>query len=143
MESSQAQTADSELASLQAELEACSEIKVGYKRLDCEKPVKKAIELYEYKTNAEKFAIGPINYYWYGLGSEGNEDLAIIVTDMSRLDLEANRFFRTNDKKVSKITFWCGNFLTRRSCQTFFLTRRSCQNVNLNETDDFFVGRKK
>ncbi|MBT8242411.1 MAG: peptidase [Nitrosopumilus sp.] len=73
MESPVAENTDSKLASLQKDLEACSEIKIGYKRLDCEKPIKKAIELHEYKTNAEKFNVGPIVYYWYGSGSEGNE----------------------------------------------------------------------
>jgi len=66
-------TADSQLTTLQADLEKCSEIKVGYKRLDCEKPLKKAITLYQYKTHAQKFEIGPITYYWFGVGSEGNE----------------------------------------------------------------------
>jgi len=64
---------DSKLASLEAELEKCSEIKVGYKRIDCEKPLKKAITLHKYKTNAEKFELGPITYYWFGIGTEGNE----------------------------------------------------------------------
>ncbi|MGV7226229.1 MAG: peptidase [Nitrosopumilus sp.] len=73
MESSESPSSDSELAALEAELEKCSEIKVGYKRLDCEKPLKKAIALYEYKADAEKFVLGPITYYWYGVGSEGNE----------------------------------------------------------------------
>ncbi len=72
MESSVENT-DSELASLQNELEACSEIKVAYKRLDCEKPIKKEIALYEYKANADNFIVGPITYYWYGVGTEGNE----------------------------------------------------------------------
>jgi len=66
-------SSDSKLASLEAELEKCSEIKVGYKRIDCEKPIKKAITLYKYKTNAEAFDLGPITYYWLGVGSEGNE----------------------------------------------------------------------
>ncbi|EIJ65907.1 putative phage head-tail adaptor [Candidatus Nitrosopumilus salaria BD31] len=73
MNSQDLQTPDSELTTLEAELEKCSEIKVGYKRLDCEKPLKKAITLYQYKTNAQKFEIGPITYYWFGVGSEGNE----------------------------------------------------------------------
>ncbi|MCV0430254.1 peptidase [Nitrosopumilus sp.] len=64
---------DSELSVLESKLDKCSEIKVGYKRLDCEKPIKKEIALYKYKTNAEKFVLGPITYYWYGLNSEGNE----------------------------------------------------------------------
>ena len=64
---------DSQLSALEAELEKCSEIKVGYKRIDCEKPLKKAITLYKYKTDAEKYDLGPITYYWFGIGSEGND----------------------------------------------------------------------
>ena len=64
---------DSKLAALQAELEKCSEIVKAYKRIDCEKPLNKAIDLYKYQTDAERFDIGPITYYWFGMGSEGNE----------------------------------------------------------------------
>ncbi|QDI89576.1 peptidase [Candidatus Nitrosopumilus sp. SW] len=64
---------DSKLAELEAELEKCSEITKAYKRLDCEKPIKQAIKIHEYKSNAQKFDLGPITYYWTGLGSEGNE----------------------------------------------------------------------
>ena len=64
---------DSELAALQVELEKCSEIAKAYKRIDCEKPVKAAITLHSYKNGAEKFQVGPITYYWFGVGSEGNE----------------------------------------------------------------------
>ena len=73
VKSSESENADSELAKLESDLEKCSEIKVGYKRIDCEKPLKKAITLHKYKTDAEKFVLGPITYYWYGIGSEGNE----------------------------------------------------------------------
>ena len=73
MTSETPKSTDSELAALEVELEKCSEIKVGYKRIDCEKPLKKAITLYNHKTNAERFEIGPITYYWFGIGSEGNE----------------------------------------------------------------------
>ena len=64
---------DSKLAALEAELEKCSEIVKAYKRIDCEKPLNKAIELYKYQTGAERFDIGPITYYWFGMGSEGSE----------------------------------------------------------------------
>ncbi|QLH04740.1 peptidase [Nitrosopumilus oxyclinae] len=64
---------DSKLAALEAELEKCSEILKAYKRIDCEKPIDKAIMLYKYKTNAEHFDLGPITYHWFGVGSEGNE----------------------------------------------------------------------
>ena len=64
---------NSKLSSLEAELEKCSEIVKAYKRIDCEKPLNKAIMLYKYQTNAENFKIGPITYYWFGMGTEGNE----------------------------------------------------------------------
>jgi hypothetical protein len=71
--SAEPQNTDSKLAALEAELEACSEIVKAYKRIDCQKPIEKAIALYNYKMNAEQFNVGPITYYWYGVGSEGNE----------------------------------------------------------------------
>ena len=64
---------DSELASLQTKLNKCSEIVTVYKRIDCEKPIKKSMTLHSYKMNAEKFDVGPITYYWQGIGSKGNE----------------------------------------------------------------------
>ena len=73
MEKQVSQNTDSKLAALEAQLEQCSEIVKSSKRIDCEKPIKKAITLHNYKTNAEQFNVGPITYYWFGLGSEGNE----------------------------------------------------------------------
>ena len=64
---------DSELVKLQTELDNCDEIVTAYKRIDCEKPIKKAIILHTYKMSAEKFELGSITYYWFGIGSEGNE----------------------------------------------------------------------
>ena len=64
---------DSVIASLEAELEKCSEIVKAYKRLDCEKPIKQEILVHTYKTGAEHFDLGPITYHWFGVGSEGNE----------------------------------------------------------------------
>ena len=64
---------DPELVKLEAELEKCSEITTAYKRIDCEKPVKQKITLHKYKTGAQSFDLGPITYYWFGIGSEGNE----------------------------------------------------------------------
>ena len=64
---------DSGLVALQEELDKCSEITTAYKRIGCEKPIKRAMTLHDYKMNAEKFDVGPITYYWQGIGSEGNE----------------------------------------------------------------------
>ena len=71
--SSEAKYIDAELASLQTKLNKCSEIVTAYKRIDCEKLIKKDMTLHNYKMNAEKFDVGPITYYWQGIGSEGNE----------------------------------------------------------------------
>ena len=64
---------DPVLAEFESKLEECSKITTSYKRIDCEKPIKKAMTLHSYKTQAEKFDVGPITYYWFGVGSEGNE----------------------------------------------------------------------
>ena len=70
--SSASSSDDSVIASLETELEKCSEIVKAYKRLDCEKPIKQEILVHTYKTGAELFQVGPINYYWFGVNSEGN-----------------------------------------------------------------------
>ena len=64
---------DSELLSLYSNLDKCSEIPTAYKRIDCQKPIKKAIALDGYKTDGEGFVVGPITYHWKGINSEGNE----------------------------------------------------------------------
>ena len=73
MASAAVKNTDSKLGELEAELEKCSEITKAYKRLDCEKPIKQAIKIEEYKADAQQFDLGPITYYWTGIGSEGNE----------------------------------------------------------------------
>ena len=64
---------DSYLAALEAELAKCSEIPKAYQRIDCEKSADKAILLYSYQTDAEHIVLGPMTYYWLGVGSQGNE----------------------------------------------------------------------
>ena len=66
-------SSDSVLAGLESELEKCSEIAKHSKRFDCEKPVEKSIMLYKYQKDAEHFELGSITYYWFGIGSPGNE----------------------------------------------------------------------
>ena len=70
---SEPKSSDPQLATLETELEKCSEFTKAYQRLDCEKPIKKAIQLYEYKSTAQKFEVGPIVYYWQGIGTDGSE----------------------------------------------------------------------
>ena len=61
-----------ESSSLDAELEACSEIVKAYERLNCERAVKHQIEANWIKSNGESFQVGPLTYYWTGIGTEGN-----------------------------------------------------------------------
>ena len=64
---------DPVLGALEAELEACSEIAIAYKRYDCEGLIEDKILAYNYKTYGQQFVVGPIIYYWFGVGSDGNE----------------------------------------------------------------------
>lgn len=63
---------DSKIASLEAELEKCADIKQAYPRLNCEKTAKHAIEAYKIISNGQSYNAGPLIYYWTGLGTEGN-----------------------------------------------------------------------
>ena len=63
---------DSKLASLEAELEECSNIAKAYPRLNCERGVKHEIEAYQIMKTGQAFEAGPLTYYWTGLGTEGN-----------------------------------------------------------------------
>ncbi|MDH5570045.1 MAG: peptidase [Nitrosopumilus sp.] len=62
----------SESVALQAELDKCAEITKAYDRLNCERAAKHEITVYQIKGNSQVFQIGPVTYYWPGLGSEGN-----------------------------------------------------------------------
>ncbi len=68
----QATDGDPQLGALYGDLEACAEITKAYKRLDCEKTAEEAITVYEYRRDAQMIQVGPITYYWKGMGSEGN-----------------------------------------------------------------------
>jgi hypothetical protein len=61
-----------ESSSLDAELEACSEIVKAYERLNCERDVKHQMEVNWIKSNGQSFPAGPLTYYWTGLGTDGN-----------------------------------------------------------------------
>jgi len=70
--SASSNSGDSELAGLQNELEQCKSIPQAYKRIDCEKKINAQITLQKYKKEAQLFQVGPMNFYWIGLGSDGN-----------------------------------------------------------------------
>ena len=63
---------DSVMDSLEADLEKCSEIIKAYQRLNCEKDARHEIEAYTIKRDGQSFHVGPLIYYWTGLGSDGN-----------------------------------------------------------------------
>jgi len=72
MTSEKPKSADSQLASLETELEKCSEIKKAYDRLNCERSAKHEIMAYDYKMISDPHQAGPVTYYWPGFGTEGN-----------------------------------------------------------------------
>ena len=57
---------------LQAELEACAEIKKARDRVACEDEVEWRIKVAWYKASSEAYEVGPITYYYPGLGTDGN-----------------------------------------------------------------------
>jgi len=57
---------DSKLDSLQAELDACSEIKRAYERIQCEKEVEQKIDRHHYETTGTAYKVGPVTYYYAG-----------------------------------------------------------------------------
>ncbi len=72
---------DSELAALEAELEACQEIKKAYDRLKCEDKVEAEIIALDYKNNAQVYSVGPINFYFMGA------DLEVISAERANLSI--------------------------------------------------------
>ncbi len=84
-------TSGTEMAALEAELEACQEIKKAYDRLKCEDKVKEKILTLDYKTNGEVFTVGPLNVYFKGadldIQSSGKANLYIsMLAENARSD---------------------------------------------------------
>jgi len=94
---------DSQLKALQNELEECKKITKASQRIDCEKPVKHKIIVYEYKKEAKVFEVGPINFYWNGLPSDGNS-FEITQTGQAILSL---RFLAENTRGTDNVSLFC------------------------------------
>lgn len=60
------------LAELEARFAECDGMKKTYDRIDCKEAAEYAILVHSYKSGGQSFAVGPITYYWLGMGSEGN-----------------------------------------------------------------------
>ncbi|MDC0388252.1 hypothetical protein OAM17_02795 [Nitrosopumilus sp.] len=54
-------------------LAECQSIKSTYKRLNCEKEIKQKLEFIEFKQSSVGYSVGPITYYYPGIGNFGNE----------------------------------------------------------------------
>ena len=54
-------------------LAECQSIKSTYKRLNCEKEIKQNLEFIEFKKSSNEYSVGPITYYYPGIGNFGNE----------------------------------------------------------------------
>ena len=57
---------DPQLSKLQEDLQACSEIKNAYNRINCQDAASHAITVYEYKTDGEAIDAGPVTFYYKG-----------------------------------------------------------------------------
>ena len=79
-ESKPATSNDSELTSLQDELQKCQEIKKAYDRLNCEKEVKHRIQILDYKRNSEIFNVGSAKFFFPGPKLEISESGAAYLT---------------------------------------------------------------
>ena len=64
---------DSEMAELEADLASCEDIKQAGKRSDCRKAAQHTLTVYKYKAGAQMTHVGPVNFYWNGMDSDGNE----------------------------------------------------------------------
>jgi hypothetical protein len=51
----------------------CQSISSTYKRLNCEKEIKQNLEFTKFKESAIGYSVGPITYYYPGIGNFGNE----------------------------------------------------------------------
>ena len=69
---SKPQTSDSVLATLEADLEKCSEITKAYDRLNCERSAKHELTAYQIKQVAQAHNAGPVTFYWPGFETDGN-----------------------------------------------------------------------
>ncbi len=94
---------DSQLASLEAQLEECSDIAKAYPRLNCEKAAKHEIEAYQIKTNGQSYQAGPLTYYWTGLGNEGNS-FEISPTGQAILSV---RLLAVHDGTADNVSMMC------------------------------------
>ena len=54
-------------------LSECQSIKSTYKRLDCEKTIKEQIKFTDFKESSKSFDVGPVTFYYPGMGYPGNE----------------------------------------------------------------------
>ena len=60
-------------ADLLADLAGCADIVRAYERLDCERAAEGAIEADMYRATAAAYEVGPVTFYYPGLGAEGND----------------------------------------------------------------------
>ena len=103
MEKEMSASEDSEIIKLEAELEECASISIAYKRIDCEKAVESQITLLTFQNGGSKYEVGPITFYWPGIGTEGNS-FEISETGQPIL---AVRMLAQNTGSSDNVTLFC------------------------------------
>jgi len=94
---------DSKLASLNAELEKCVDIKKAYERLNCERSAKHEIESYTIMKDVQPYTAGPLDYYWAGFDTEGN---SFEITDSGQAILSI-RLLAVNTGSSENVAMMC------------------------------------
>ena len=61
------------LKSLQEELDVCKSITKAYDRIECQDDVKLRMDIHYYKHNSDVYQVGPVTFYYPGIGTDGNE----------------------------------------------------------------------
>ncbi len=89
---------DSRLAALEAELDACAEIKRAYDRLNCQGDAKDAIVAHNYRTAGQAHQVGPVTFYYTGSGLE------VISSGQALLDIS---MLAENTGSDENITMLC------------------------------------
>ncbi len=113
---------DSELQTLQAELDECGEIKKAYERLNCEKVVKAKITEFEYVNNAQAYVVGPITYYYPGVHfetMESGQDILTVKILVKNTGSSDTVSLMCTGPSICNYDVWNGNKAFKYSSQDF------------------------
>lgn len=128
-------------ANLQAELEACQEIKKAYDRLQCEDEVELKIKIADYKANAEIYQVGPITFYYPGADLEitqsgkANLNIRVLAENTGSND---NVVLMCTGPSICNYDVWDGNKAFKYSSTDFTSGQIALKPGDAREINLFF-----